>query len=159
MPKGHSTGHHLEGDPAEPACHSHADIASVRLLEPPSRGQDAEVLVAPDQVVGNDEDRTPQVVVGTSHQRTVWMIDLVALVPRRVQAGSPGNCSGLDIVLDRSHLAREFGRRDDVDSGNAQKQNVGRLTQGFRQLALDRSDQLELGEAIGIEVSEESAME
>ena len=69
VPKGHSAGHHLEGDPAEPARHSHADVAGVRLLEPPSRGQDAKVLVAPDQVVGNHEDRASQVVVGVSHQR------------------------------------------------------------------------------------------
>ena len=118
----------MEGNPAEPAANSDADIAGVRLLDPPSRGQDPEVLIAPDQVVGNDENRTPQVVVGVSHQRTIGMIDLVALVPRRVQAGSPGNRSGLGIVLDRSHLAREFGRRDNIDSGDAQKQNVGRLT-------------------------------
>ena len=71
MPKGHSAGDHLEGDPAEPAADPDADIAGVRLLEPPARGQDAEVLVAPDQVVSNHEDRTPQVVVGVSHQRTV----------------------------------------------------------------------------------------
>ena len=83
---------------------------------------------------------SPQVVVGVPHQAAVGAIDLVALIPRRVQAGSPGNGSGLGIVLDRSHLAREFRRRDDVDSGNTQQQHVGRLTQGSRQLALDRSD-------------------
>ncbi len=119
VPIGHSSGHHLEGDPAEPPPHSHADIAGIHLLEPPSCGQGSEVLVAPNQIVGDDEDRTPQVVVGASHQGTVWAIDLVALIPRREQAGSPGNGSGLDVMLDRPHLAREFGRRDDVNSGNA----------------------------------------
>jgi hypothetical protein len=83
VPKGLLAGHHLEGDPAKPARYPDTDVAGVRILEPPSRSQDAKVLVAPDQVVGNDEDRTTQVAVGTTHQRTVGVINLVALVPRR----------------------------------------------------------------------------
>src|SRR5271155_613659 len=158
VPKAHLSGHYLEGDPAKPARYPDTDVAGVRILEPPSRGQDAKVLVAPDQVVGNHEDRTTQVAVGATHQRTVGVIDLVALIPRRIQAGSPANRSGLDIVLDRSHLAREFGRRDDVDAGDTQKQNVGGLTQDLRQFTLDRTDHLQLRQAIVIEVSKESAM-
>ena len=46
VPKGHPAGHHLVGDPAEPAGDPDADVAGVHLLEPPSRGQDPEVLVA-----------------------------------------------------------------------------------------------------------------
>jgi hypothetical protein len=59
MPKGRSTGHHVKGDPAEAAACSDADVAGIRVLDPPSRGQDSEVIIAPDQVVGNDENRTP----------------------------------------------------------------------------------------------------
>jgi hypothetical protein len=149
----------MEGNPAEAAANADSDIAGIRVLGPPSRDQDPEVLIAPDQVVSNHENGTPQVVVGVSHQRSVGMINLVALVPRRVQAGSAGNRSWLGIVLDRSHLACEFGRRNDINSGDTQKQNVGSLTQGFHQIALDRSDQLELGEAVGIKLSKKSAME
>ena len=72
MPKGHSTGHHVKGDPAEAAADSDADVAGIRLLDPPSRGQDSEVLIAPDQVVGNDENRTPQVVVGAVAPTVRW---------------------------------------------------------------------------------------
>ena len=117
------------------------------------------MLVALDQIVGNHQDRSPQVVVGTPHQRTVWAIDLVALIPRRVQAGSAGNGSGLDVMPDRSHLARKFSRRDDVDSWNTQKQDVGGLTQGFRQFFLDCSDRLQPSQPIGVEIDEEPAME
>jgi len=159
MPKGHLTGDHVKGDPAEAAADTDTDVAGIRVLEPPSRDQDPEVLVTPDQVVGNDENGTPQVVVGKSHQRSVGTINFVALVPRWVQTGSAGNRPRLGIVLDRSHLAREFGCRDDVDSGDTQKQNVGRLTQGFDQVTLDRSDHSELGEAVGIELSEKPAMQ
>ena len=126
MPKGHLTGDHREGNPAEAATDADSDIAGIRVLGPPSRDQDPEVLIAPDQVVSNDENGTPQVMVGVSHQRSVGMINLVALVPRRVQAGSAGNRSGLGIVLDRSHLACEFGSRNDVDADDAQEQHVGR---------------------------------
>jgi hypothetical protein len=158
MPKGHLTGDHMVGNPAEAAADADSDIAGIRVLGPPSRDQDPEVLVTPDQVVGNDENGTPQIVVGMSHQRSVGMINLVALVPRRIQAGSAGDRSRLGIVLDRSHLACEFGCRNHIDSGDTQKQNVGSLTQGFHQIALDRSDHLELGEAVGVELSKKSAM-
>ena len=102
------------------------------FLSPPSGGQDAKVLVLSDQVLGNDENRSSQLAVGVPHQAAVGAIDLVALIPRRVQAGSLGNGSGLGVALDRSHLARELGRRDDVDSGNTQKQHVGRLDSAGR---------------------------
>ena len=69
VPEGHSTGHHLVGDPAEPAGDPDADVAGVLALEPPSRGQDPEVIIAFDQIICNHEDRAPQVVVGVSHQR------------------------------------------------------------------------------------------
>ena len=159
MTKCHSTGHHVKGDPAEAAAYSNAYIAGICVLGPPSRDQDSKVLIAPDQVVSNDQDRTPQGVVGQAYQRSVWAIDLVTLIPRRAQAGSAGNRSWLGVMLDRSHLACEFGRRDNIDSRDTQKQNVGSLAQGFRQIALDRSDQVELGETVAIELSEESAME
>ena len=159
MPKSHLTRDHMEGNPAEAAANADSDIAGIRVLGPPSRDQDPEVLIAPDQVVSDHKNGTSQVVVGVSHQRSVRMINLVTLVPRRVQAGSAGNRSWLGIVLDRSHLACEFGRRNDIDSGDTQKQNVGSLTQGFHQIALERPDHLELGEAVGIELSKKSAME
>jgi len=142
MPKGHSTRDHVKGNPAEAAAYPDSDVAGIRVLEPPSRDQDSEVLVAPDQVVSNDEDGTPKVVVGQPHQRSVGMINLVALIPRRAQAGSAGNRSRHGIILDRTHLTCEFGCRDDIDSGDTEKQNVGSLTQGFHQIALDRFDQL-----------------
>ena len=159
MPKGHSTGDHVKGNPAEAAAYPDSDVAGIRVLEPPSRDQDPEVLVAPDQVVSNDENGTPQVVVGVSHQRSVGMINLVALVPRRAQAGSASNRSRLGIMLDRTHLTCELGRRDDIDPGDTHKQNIGSLAQGFHQIALDRLDQLQLGAAVGIELGEKSAME
>ena len=68
------------------------------------------------------------------------MIDLVALVPRGEQPGSARDRSGLGIVLDRPHLARELGGRDHVDPGDAQEQHIGRLGQQLGQLALDRPD-------------------
>jgi hypothetical protein len=159
MPKGHSTGDHVKGNPAEAAAYPDSDVAGIRVLEPPSRDQDPEVLVAPDQVVSNHENGTPKVVVGQPHQRSVGMINLVALVPRRAQAGSASNRSRLGIMLDRTHLTCEFGRRDDIDPGDTHKQNVGSLAQGSHQIALDRLDQLQLGAAVGIELGEKSAME
>src|ERR1700679_1272106 len=81
MPKGHSAGDHVKGDPAEAAADPDADVADIRVLGPPSGDQDSEVLVTPDQVVGDDENGTPQVVIGVSHQRSVGIINLAALGP------------------------------------------------------------------------------
>ena len=59
MSKRHLTGHHVKCDPAESAAYSDADVAGIDILGPPSRGQDCEVFIASDQVVSNDENRSP----------------------------------------------------------------------------------------------------
>ena len=82
VPIGHSAGDHLKGDPAEPSRHSDANVAMVYILDPPSRRQDAKVLILSDQVLGNDESRSPQIAVGVPHQPAIRAIDLVALIPR-----------------------------------------------------------------------------
>ena len=87
--EGHPTGYHLVGDPAEPTGDLDTDATGVLAPEPPSRGQDREVIIAFDQVICNREDGGSQVAIGVSDQRAVATIDLVALVPRGEQPARP----------------------------------------------------------------------
>ena len=88
------SGHHLVGDPAEPSGGLDTDIAWVLPLQPPTGGQDPEMVVTFDQVIGNHHDRAPQVAIGIPDQRAVAVVNLIALVAGGVQAGSARDASG-----------------------------------------------------------------
>ena len=79
---GRAAGHHLVGDAAEPPGHADADVAGVLALQLPAGGQDAEVVVVIDQVVGDHHDGPAEPAVGAADQLAVGAIDRVALVPR-----------------------------------------------------------------------------
>ena len=90
MAVGHLPGHHVVGNPAEPAGDLDVDVAGVRALEPPAGGQDTEMLITWDQIVGDRQDRAAQVMVGAANQRAVASVDLVALM-RSAQQSERGN--------------------------------------------------------------------
>ena len=68
------------------------------------------------------------------------LIDPVALIARRAQAGAAGDGLGVGVVLDRPHLAGEVGGADDVDAGEGQQQDVGRLRQAAGDVAFQGLD-------------------
>ena len=89
MPKGHLAGHHLEGDPAEPSAHPHADVAVYAFLsrQPAARTTNRSLRLIRLSAIMRIARRRSWLAL--SHQGTVWAIDLVALIPRRVQTGLP----------------------------------------------------------------------
>ena len=76
-----SAGHHLKGDAAEAQADFDARLARVLGLSGPLGGQGLEMMVAHDQVVGDGEDGGAEGMVTVAHQRTIRVVDLVALVP------------------------------------------------------------------------------
>ena len=53
------------------------------------------------------------------------MVDFIALVPRREQAGPTVDRAGRGVMLDRSGFAGQSRRGDDVDAGHAEQQDIG----------------------------------
>ncbi len=134
--------HHPKRDPAEPLGgphHGHPPIAAGR---PPGGSLSAEVVIAPQQVLGDQQDRVSQRAIGSPHQRT-GPIHLIALISRREDPRSPGDGGVAGGVGDRPVLARELGGRDDVDRREAQEQHIRRPHQQPGQVALQGPDRAE----------------
>src|SRR5580704_6751245 len=104
--------HHVIGDPVKASGNLDVDVAGVFSLQSPTSSQQAKVLVTFEQIVGDDHDRGAETAVRKFDQFAISMVNRVALVPRWVQAGSAGDCSGTGIVFNRPCFAREFGGGD-----------------------------------------------
>src|SRR5438105_9270437 len=74
--------HGAVGDAATP-------IAWIHFLLSPQGRQAAIVRMAFDQVFGHQHGRSPELAIALTDEGAICMIDLVALVSRRVQPGSP----------------------------------------------------------------------
>jgi hypothetical protein len=121
----HLARHHVVGNSAEPARHAHPHGSRI----PPGRtlhlSQSLEVCVATDQVVGDQHDGVTKRAVGAADQRTVRIVDLIALISRGIKSCSTGNRPRCCVVRYRPRLARELPRRDHIDPGNAHEQDIG----------------------------------
>jgi hypothetical protein len=73
-------GDDLVGDAAEAQADFHVRVSRVLLLLAPLLGQDVEVVVALDEVVGDTEDRGAQRAIAALDQRAIRPIDFVALI-------------------------------------------------------------------------------
>ena len=65
---------------------------------------------------------------------------------------------GVGVVFDGSHLAGEVGGADDVDAGEGQQQDVGRLRQAAGDLAFQGLDFLGFSLAIVVQGQGDAAM-
>ena len=122
------------------------------------RRQDLEVVVADNQVVGDAEDGGAERAVAVAYQRAVGFVYLVALVTRGPQAGAAGDGLGVGVVFDRPHLAGEVGGADDVDAGEGEQQDVGRLHQPAGDLAFQSLDFQGFSLAVVVEGQSDAAM-
>ena len=86
---GQAARHHLVGDPAEPVGDLDPDVALVLLEAQPVSGRRPEMVVAADQVVRDLDQGTPQGTVAADGQRTVGVIDPVALVSPGIEPARP----------------------------------------------------------------------
>ena len=57
MPVDLTAGHHLVGDPAEPAAHLHVRIPRVLAGGTPPGCQPAEVIITTHQIISDNQDR------------------------------------------------------------------------------------------------------
>src|ERR1700686_868152 len=71
---------HVVGDAAEAYGDFDMRVARVFAKHAPLVGQGAEVIVALDQVVGDEEDGGAESAVAAAHQGAVGMIDAITLV-------------------------------------------------------------------------------
>ena len=69
MIKPRIAGHHLEGNPSKPPGHLHMDAAGIRALSGPFRRQHPEVVIAPNQGVGGQEQGLAESAVAAADQR------------------------------------------------------------------------------------------
>ena len=63
------TGHHPVGDPTEPLGGPHHPGAPVHSGRPPGLSQAAEVVVALQQVLGDQQEHVPQCTIGSADER------------------------------------------------------------------------------------------
>src|SRR5260370_30411662 len=75
-----AAGHHLVGDAAKAQGDFDTRVPWVLALAAPAHGQDIEMPVTADQIVGNAQDGSPELTIGAADQRAVGSIHLIALI-------------------------------------------------------------------------------
>jgi hypothetical protein len=118
-----ASGDHLVGDAAETEGDFDVRHSGILAGEAPAFGEDPEVLIALDQVVGDAEDRGAQVPIATAHE-AASLVDFVALIAGGIQAGAASDGAGGGVDFDRPHRAGELRRGDDVDAWDRQQQDI-----------------------------------
>src|SRR5260370_28383627 len=91
MAKDLAAGNHAPGDARKAQSNFHMGVPGIFAQGAPTPGQDAEVLVAADERIGNAEDDGAEPSVGATWQAAVGVIDLVALIATGKQPGAAGD--------------------------------------------------------------------
>ena len=149
-------GHHLEGDPGEPPGHPHMDVAGVLPLIVPLRRQHPEVVVAPGQGVRGQQQRLAESAVAAPGQPARGQIDLIALIPPGIQAGTTGDDPRGGVVDHRPGFAGELAGEGHVDAREGQQPHVGRLHQVSDEVSLDRLNDLRFIDSIVVRGAEQA---
>jgi len=79
IPEDLAAGHDLVSNAAEAERDLHMGGARILAREAPAFGQNLEVLIAHDQVVGDAKDGGAQATIATAHQVAV-LVDFIALI-------------------------------------------------------------------------------
>ena len=146
-----------EEQAAEDLGHLDAQPAWIFAGAFPEFGASHEVVVALDEVGGALHEHGTQPAMAATLQGAVGAIDLIALVARGHEAGSPGDGIGVEVQRDGSQLAGQVGDGDNVDAGNAQQQGVRSVHDKVSERAFQIEDFLGFVEPIVIERLKDAA--
>jgi hypothetical protein len=146
-----SSGDDLVGDAAEALSDFDAAVTRVLAEDLPVMAQSVKVMVALDQVVGGAQDGRAQFAVAAANERSVGLIDLVALIARGAQTGAARDCPRVGVVLDRAHLAGEIAGADHIDAGKGEQQDVRGTAESGGDVAFQGRDFLGFLAAIVVE--------
>ena len=152
-------GHDLEGNPSKPPGHLHMDTAGIRALSAPFRRQHPEVVVAPNQGVGGQEQCLAESAVTAAGQPARGQIDLIALIAPGVHARTTGDGPRGGVVDHRPGFASELAGQDDIDARERQEAHVGGLHQMINKFSFNRLNLFNFGDAIVVQEAEQALVQ
>jgi len=104
-----------------------ADVSGIDFFLSPDLRLASEVRVGLEQIVADQHPNRAQFTIAKTSQ-SPRLVDLITLVPCGEQTGSAGDRLGGSVVRDRSHLAGQFARAVNVDTGRREQQHVSGRT-------------------------------
>jgi hypothetical protein len=131
------TGDHMKGNAAE--AHGDTDANGPRIMprKTPAYLERPEVIVALDEVVGDEHQHGAERAIAALAKWPVRVIHFIALITRGTKAGAAGDGTRIGIKLNGSHFAGALGRGDNVDPGNGHEEHVWRARDACREIAFE----------------------
>ena len=123
------------------------------MLREPQRAAAAEVLVDLEQVVGDLQQGEAEPLIAAA-DHSALLVDRIALVAAGKQPGATGDGVGVGVMRDGSQFAAQLRRRNHVDAGNCQPEDIGRGGQASRDVQFQGLNYRLFGSTIVVQFAE-----